>query len=237
VMTKLVERNTTIPVRRSEIFSTAEDNQSSVDVHVLQGERPMARDNKSLGNFRLEGIMPAPRGVPKIEVTFDIDANGILNVSAKDQATGKEQKITISNTSNLSEAEIERMVKEAEAHRSEDEKLKQQVEQKNQADNLCHSAEKMLKDLGDKISESEKAPIKQQIDDLRAAIQANDADKIKTLSESLQQALYAISTKAYEQAASTSAGSESANGASGGSDEEIIDAEFRPSDEGVGANK
>jgi molecular chaperone DnaK len=236
VMTKLVERNTTIPVRRSETFSTAEDNQSSVDVHVLQGERPMARDNKSLGNFRLEGIMPAPRGVPKIEVTFDIDANGILNVSAKDQATGKEQKITISNTSNLSEAEIERMVKEAEAHRNEDEKLKQQVEQKNQADNLAHSAEKMLKDLGDKVPEAEKSSIQQQINDLRAAIQANDPEKIKTLYEALQQSLYTLSSKAYEQAGSA-AGAETTGAASGGGkDEEIIDAEFRPSDE-VGANK
>jgi molecular chaperone DnaK len=235
VMTKLVERNTTIPVRRSETFSTAEDNQGSVDVHVLQGERPMARDNKSLGNFRLEGIMPAPRGVPKIEVTFDIDANGILNVSAKDQATGKEQKITISNTSNLSDSEIEKMVKEAEAHRGDDEKVKQQVEQKNQADSLAHNAEKMMKDLGDKLSDAEKAPIQQQIDDLRAAIQANDADKIKSLSETLQQSLYALSTKAYEQAGAA-AGPEGAT-AGGGADEDIIDAEFRPSDEGVGANQ
>lgn len=238
VMTKLVERNTTIPVRRSETFSTADDNQSSVDVHVLQGERPMARDNKSLGNFRLEGIMPAPRGVPKIEVTFDIDANGILHVTAKDQATGKEQKITITNTSNLNDDEIEKMVKEAEAHRSEDEKVKQQVEVKNQADNLCHSAEKMLKDLGDKCPESERTQIQKQVDDLRAAIQSNDADKIKQLQEVLQQSLYSLSTKAYEQAGGSSAEANGAAGPSaGGSDEEIIDAEFRPSDEGVGANK
>jgi len=236
VMTKLVERNTTIPVRRSEVFSTADDNQGSVDVHILQGERPMARDNKSLGNFRLEGIMPAPRGVPKIEVTFDIDANGILNVSAKDQATGKEQKITITNTSNLNESEIEKMVKEAEAHRAEDEKTKQQIDQKNQADSLCHSAEKMLKDLGDKIPESEKAQIQKQIDDLRAAIQANDADQIKQLHDTLQQTVYSLSTKAYEQAGAA-AGSEAGEGPSaGGPEEDIIDAEFRPSDEGVGAH-
>jgi len=240
VMTKLVERNTTIPVRRSEVFSTADDNQNSVDVHILQGERPMARDNKSLGNFRLEGIMPAPRGVPKIEVTFDIDANGILNVSAKDQATGKEQKITITNTSNLNEDEINRMVKEAEAHRSEDDQVKQQVEQKNQADNLCHSAEKMLKDMDDKLSDAEKEPIRKQIDDLRGAIQSNDAERIKTLSDQLQQSLYALSTKAYEQAGAEAAGAADSNGAGStgaGPDEEIIDAEFRPSDEGVGANK
>ncbi len=237
VMTKLVERNTTIPVRRSETFSTADDNQSSVDVHVLQGERPMARDNKSLGNFRLEGIMPAPRGVPKIEVTFDIDANGILNVTAKDQATGKEQKITITNTSNLKEDEIEKMVKEAEAHRSEDEKFKQQVEAKNQADNLCHSAEKMVKDLGDKCPESEKATIQKQIDDLRAAIQSNDTDQIKQLQEVLQQSLYSLSTKAYEQAGAAPGAESNAGPSAGAPDEDIIDAEFRPSDEGVGANK
>ncbi|WP_303673993.1 molecular chaperone DnaK [Vampirovibrio chlorellavorus] len=237
VMTKLVERNTTIPVRRSETFSTADDNQSSVDVHVLQGERPMARDNKSLGNFRLEGIMPAPRGVPKIEVTFDIDANGILNVTAKDQATGKEQKITITNTSNLKEDEIEKMVKEAEAHRSEDEKFKQQVEAKNQADNLCHSAEKMLKDLGDKCPDSEKATIQKQIDDLRAAIQSNDTDQIKQLQEVLQQSLYSLSTKAYEQAGAAPEAESNAGPSAGAADEDIIDAEFRPSDEGVGANK
>jgi len=235
VMTKLVERNTTIPVRRSEIFSTADDNQNSVDVHVLQGERPMARDNKSLGNFRLEGIMPAPRGVPKIEVTFDIDANGIMNVSAKDQATGKEQKITITNTSNLKDDEIDRMVKEAESHRAEDEQLKQQIDMKNQADSLCHSAEKMMKDMGDKMPESEKSTIQKQVDDLRGAIQSNDADKIKQLQETLQQSLYSLSTKAYEQAGAAS-GSDGGPEASSGTEEEIIDAEFRPSDEGVGAN-
>lgn len=241
VMTKLVERNTTIPVRRSEVFSTADDNQGSVDVHILQGERPMARDNKSLGNFRLEGIMPAPRGVPKIEVTCDIDANGILNVSAKDQATGKEQKITITNTSNLNKDQVEQMVKDAEAHRAEDEQLKQQIEQKNQADNLCHSAEKMLNDLGDKVPEAEKAPIVKQIDDLRAAIQANDAEKIKQLNETLQQSIYSLSTKAYEQAGASSSGSQGeaqGQGATGGEPEDdIIDAEFRPSDEGIGAGR
>jgi molecular chaperone DnaK len=235
VMTKLVERNTTIPVRRSEIFSTADDNQPSVDVHVLQGERSMARDNKTLGNFQLSGIMPAPRGVPKIEVTFDIDANGILNVSAKDQATGKEQQITITNTSNLSENDIEKMVKEAEANRSEDEALKQQVDLKNQADSLCHSAEKMMKDMGDKMPESEKTPIQKQVDDLRAAIQANDADKIKQLQETLQQSLYALSSKAYEQGAA--ANDAEPQGATSNNTDEIIDAEFRPSDESVGANR
>jgi molecular chaperone DnaK len=237
VMTKLVDRNTTIPVRRSEVFSTADDNQTSVDIHILQGERPMSRDNKSLGNFRLEGIPPAPRGIPKVEVTFDIDANGILNVSAKDQATGKEQKITITNTSNLKEDEIEKMVREAESHRAEDEQMKQQIEQKNQADNLCHSAEKVLKDLGDKVPESEKSQIQKQIDDLRGAIQANDADRIKQLYDQLQQSVYSLSTKAYEQAGASAGAEQGGAQAGGGTDEEIIDAEFRPSDEGVGANK
>jgi molecular chaperone DnaK len=237
VMTKLIERNTTIPVRRSEIFSTADDNQSSVDVHVLQGERPMARDNKSLGNFRLEGIMTAPRGVPKIEVTFDIDANGILNVGAKDQATGKEQKIAITNTSNLSDNEIENMVKEAESHRADDDRVKQEVEQKNQADSLCHSAEKTLKDLGDKVPDAERSQIQKQTDDLRGAIQANEAARIKELFETLQQSLYSLSTKAYEQASGGAEAGSADSASAGGSDEEIIDAEFRPSDEGVGANK
>jgi len=235
VMTKLIERNTTIPVRRSETFSTADDNQSSVDVHVLQGERPMARDNKSLGNFRLEGIMPAPRGVPKIEVTFDVDANGIMNVTAKDQATGKEQKITITNTSNLSDSEIDKMVKDAEAHRAEDEKSREAIELKNQADNLCHSAEKMLKDLGDKVPDSEREPIQQQIDSLRSAIQANDTDKMKQMQETLQQSLYSLSTKAYEQAGAAGDASQGA-GSAGGGDDDIIDAEFRPADEGVGVS-
>lgn len=236
VMTKLTERNTTIPVRRSETFSTADDNQTSVDVHILQGERPMARDNKSLGNFRLEGIMPAPRGVPKIEVTFDIDANGILNVSAKDQATGKEQKITITNTSNLSDSEIDKMVKDAEAHRADDDRVKQEVEQKNQADNLCHSAEKMLKDLEDKAPEAERTQIQKQVDDLRGAIQANDAAKIKELYDVLQQSLYSLSTKAYEQAGAAGSEGAASDANAGRPDEDIIDAEFRPSDEGVGAN-
>jgi molecular chaperone DnaK len=236
VMTKLVERNTTIPVRRSEIFSTADDNQTSVDVHVLQGERPMARDNKSLGNFRLEGIPPAPRGIPKVEVTFDIDANGILNVSAKDQATGKEQKIVITASTNLSDDEINRMVKEAESHASEDQKRRDEAELKNKADSLCHSVERQMTDLGDKIPESDKAQLKQLVDNLRSAIQAGEHDKIQKLYDELQQAAYSISTKAYEAGAGATAGAADGHAAGGGEQEEIIDAEFRPSDEsGVGA--
>lgn len=239
VMTKLVDRNTTIPVRRSEVFSTAADNQTSVDVHVLQGERPMSRDNKSLGQFRLEGIPSAARGIPKIEVTFDIDANGIVNVSARDQATGKEQKITINNTTNLSDAEIERMVNEAESHKAEDERVKQEVELKNNADSLAHSAEKTLADLGDKIPETDRSRIKQLIDDLRAAIQANDNAQIKTHYEELQKVVYEASSKAYEAGAQPGGeASPSAEGAGGsGNNDDIIDAEFRPSDDeaGVGA--
>lgn len=245
VMTKLVDRNTTIPTRKSEVFSTAEDNQGSVDVHVLQGERPMAGQNSSLGKFRLEGIPPAPRGIPKIEVTFDIDANGIVNVSAKDQATGKEQKITITSSTNLSDDEIDRMVKEAEANRADDEKQKEAVELRNNADALCHSAEKTVKEFGDKIDEAEKTKINGLIDDLRKAIQDNDAEKMKTLNEELQQAVYALSTKAYEEGAAAAEGADgSADGGAstegdnaGSDDEDIIDADFKPSDDeaGVGA--
>ncbi|MEB3206873.1 MAG: molecular chaperone DnaK [Vampirovibrionales bacterium] len=238
VMTKLIERNTTIPVRRSEIFSTAENNQTSVDVHVLQGERPMSSDNKSLGHFRLEGIPPAPRGIPKVEVSFDIDANGILNVTAKDMATNKEQKITITATTNLSEDEISRMVKEAEAHAAEDARKKEEVELKNNADNLCFTVERQLADLGDKVPESEKASAQKLVNDLRDALRAEDTARIKALTEQLQQAAYAISTKAYEGSSASADSSHAQDGGapSGSSDDDIIDAEFKPSDEGaVGA--
>ncbi|MEB3245793.1 MAG: molecular chaperone DnaK [Vampirovibrionales bacterium] len=245
VMTKLIERNTTIPVRRSEIFSTADNNQTSVDVHVLQGERPMSGDNKSLGHFRLEGIPPAPRGVPKIEVAFDIDANGILNVTAKDMATNKEQKITITASTNLNEDEIKKMVQEAEAHASDDKRKKEEVELKNNADNLCYTVERQLEDLGDKVSAAEKESVQKQLAELREALKIDDVAKIKTLTETLQQAAYGISTKAYEasQAQSAEAGvPDATNGTgAGGSDDDVIDAEFKAasdstSDEGaVGA--
>ena len=244
VMTKQVDRNTTIPKRASEIFSTAEDNQGSVDVHVLQGERPMARDNKTLGTFRLEGIPPAPRGIPKVEVTFDIDANGIVNVSAKDLASGKEQTITITSNTNLDDEEIERMVKEAEEHSSEDEKRKEEVEVRNQADSLCYSVERQLSDLADKIPADDKEKITKQVDELREAIKANKLDEMKQLTETLQQAAYEISTKAYEAAGPSADGADadgSGDAAPNGKadDEDIIDAEFRPSDENseVGAGR
>jgi molecular chaperone DnaK len=237
VMTKLVERNTTIPVRRSEVFSTADDNQTSVDIKIFQGERPMASANKKLGDFRLEGIPPAPRGIPKIEVTFDIDANGIVNVSAKDQATGKEQRISITASTNLSDAEVERMVQEAAAHASEDEAQKKKIELRNNADSLCYTVERQLSDLGDKVPEAERTKAKQLVDELRSAIQSNDEAKMQSLHDELQQLAYKISTTAYE--AGASAGDASSNGAgeSGSKDDDIIDAEFRPSDEGVGAGR
>lgn len=234
VLTKLVERNTTIPVRRTETFSTAEDNQTSVDVHVLQGERPMARDNKSLGNFRLEGLPPAPRGIPKVEVTFDIDANGIVNVSAKDQATNKEQKITITSNTNLSDDEIDNMVKEAEAHAEEDAKNKEAIEVKNNSDSLCYSVERQMTDLGDKVSDDEKAKLNGMVDSLREAIKNEDLEEMKRLQEELQQAAFALSTQAYEaaQAASEAGGEGGAEGETpAASDEDVIDAEFRPTDE------
>lgn len=238
VMTKLVERNTTIPTRRTETFSTAEDNQTSVDVHVLQGERPMARDNKTLGKFRLEGIPPAPRGIPKVDVTFDIDANGIVNVSAKDQATNKEQKITITSSTNLSDAEIDKMVKEAESHASEDAQRKEEAEVKNNADSLCYSVERQLSELGDKVPADEKEKVDRLINDLRSAISANDTAEMKKLTEELQQAAYAISTKAYEAASAASGGGDGAEAGGGQPEEEIIDAEFRTDEgSGVGAGK
>jgi molecular chaperone DnaK len=171
VMTTLIERNTTIPVKKTEVFSTAEDNQTSVDVHVLQGERPMASDNMSLGRFRLDGIPPAPRGIPQVEVTFDIDANGILNVTAKDKATGKEQKITITASTNLDKSDIERMVEEAAKNRTADQQRRELIETRNQADTLAYQAEKLLKDMGEKVSTEQRSNVEFKINDLREAIQ------------------------------------------------------------------
>ncbi len=200
VMTPLIERNTTIPVRKSQIFSTAEDGQTAVTVHVLQGERPMAADNNSLGMFNLEGIPPAPRGIPQIEVTFDIDANGILNVSAKDKATGKEQTITITATTNLSKEEVERLVQEAKRHEAEDRKRKELVEARNTADQLIYQMEKTLRDLGDKVSASDRGRIDGIIEDLKRAKEGDDTARIRQLIEQLQQASYAIGQQMYAQA-------------------------------------
>lgn len=239
VMTKMIDRNTTIPVQRKEVFSTADDNQTSVDIKICQGERPMANDNKLLGNFRLEGLPMAPRGVPKIEVSFDIDANGILNVSAKDVASGKEQRITIQASTNLADDEIDRMVKDAEANASEDKKRKEEIETRNEADALVYSAEKQLADLGDKIDAADKEKAKKLTDDLRDALKENDSTKIATLKDELQKIVYEISTKAYEAGAASgdsSADAGESNGASEAKDDDVIDAEFTTNDDaGVGS--
>jgi len=246
VMTKLIERNTTIPTRKSEIFTTAADNQTSVDIHVLQGEREFARDNKTIGNFRLDGIPPAPRGVPQIEVTFDIDANGIVNVTAKDLATGKEQKITITATSHLSEDEIKRMVKEAELHAEEDRKRKELIETKNKADNLIYQTTKSLKDYGDKVPSDMQAKINSQIDALKKVMESDDSDAIKKETDSLEKLVGEMSTYLYQQTSSGAGaggynatgqqgpqdfGSQSAGAGGGKSDDDVIDAEFEAKDD------
>ncbi|MBO7406013.1 MAG: molecular chaperone DnaK [Clostridia bacterium] len=220
VFTKLIERHTTIPTRKSQIFSTAADNQTAVDVHVLQGEREMAAYNKTLGNFQLSGIMPAPRGVPQIEVTFDIDANGIVNVSAKDLGTGAEQKITITASSNLSEADIQKAVKEAEAYAAQDKKAKEAVEIKNEADAMVYQSEKLIKDMGDKLEADDKASAEAEIQKVKDAIAANDTDRIKGATEDLKQAFYKISEKIYKQNPGAQGGPQDGgfNGGNGGYD-------------------
>jgi len=199
VMTPLIERNTTIPIKKTEIFSTADDNQTAVDVHVLQGERPMANDNMSLGRFRLEGILPAPRGMPQIEVTFDIDANGILNVTARDKATGKEQKVTITASTNLNRSEIDRMVDEARKNEALDRQRRELIEARNSADALAYQTEKAFTELGDKVPSTERQQIQGQIDGLRQAMQGEDAGAIKRQSETLQNAFHALSQQLYAQ--------------------------------------
>jgi molecular chaperone DnaK len=234
VMTTLIQRNTTIPTRKSETFSTAADGQTSVEVHVLQGERPLARDNRTLGRFQLLGIPPAPRGIPQIEVTFDIDANGIVNVSAKDKGTGKEQKITITASSGLNKDEVERMMKDAEAHAEEDKKRKEEVETRNQADHVLYEAEKMVRDSGDKLGASDKSAIESAIEDLRKSIGSNDIDGIKRGMEQLRQVQFRAAEALYKQAgaqpgAPGGAGAEEAGaGAASGSSAaqgDVIDAE------------
>jgi molecular chaperone DnaK len=199
VMTKMIERNTTIPVRKTETYSTAADNQTAVDIHVLQGERPMAADNMSLGRFRLDGIPPAPRGIPQVEVTFDIDANGILHVTAKDKATGKEQKVTITASTNLNKNDIDRMVQESKAHEAEDKKRRELIDVKNTADSLVYQTEKALRDLGDKVPSAERGEIETKINDVKSAAQSDDLSRIQAASESLQQAFHALSQQLYAQ--------------------------------------
>ncbi|ELP56215.1 chaperone protein DnaK [Microcystis aeruginosa NIES-298] len=229
VMTRIITRNTTIPTKKSEVFSTAVDGQTNVEIHVLQGEREMAKDNKSLGTFRLDGIPPAPRGVPQIEVVFDIDANGILNVTAKDKGTGKEQSISITGASTLPQNEVERMVNEAESNASVDKERRERIERKNQADSLVYQAEKQLEELGDKVPPSEKNKAQGLIKDLKEAIAQDDDGKIKTILPELQQALYAIGSSMYQQGApSNPPGGNNDNGPSGGAGggDDVIDAEF-----------
>jgi molecular chaperone DnaK len=199
VMTKMIERNTTIPVRKTETYSTAADNQTAVDIHVLQGERPMAGDNMSLGRFRLDGIPPAPRGVPQVDVTFDIDANGILNVTAKDKASGKEQKVTITASTNLNKADIDRMVQESRAHEAEDKKHRELIDARNTADNLAYQLEKTLRELGDKVPASERGSIETKISDLKQVAQGDDINRIKKATEDAQNAFHALSQQLYAQ--------------------------------------
>ncbi len=229
VMTKLIERNTTIPARKSETFSTAEDNQTAVDVHVLQGERELARDNRTLSNFRLEGIRPAPRGVPQVEVTFDIDANGILTVTAKDKDTGKEQKITISGSTQLSKEEIDRMVKDAEAHAAEDRRRREEVEVRNAADSMAYQVERQLRELGANVPANEKARAEQLIGEIRDAIKSPSPDlaRLRQQTSDLQQLAYGLTSASRTGEAGRGGGGAHGNGGSSGSQEDVIDAEFK----------
>jgi molecular chaperone DnaK len=230
-MTPLIERNTTIPVRKSEVFSTADDGQTAVTIHVLQGERPMAADNMTLGRFNLEGIPPAPRGMPQVEVSFDIDANGILNVTAQDKATGKQQKIAITASTNLSKSDVERMVGQAKQHEAEDRRRKELIEARNAADMLIYQTEKTLRDLGDRIPAADRSTIDQTIAELKQAKDSDDTARIRQLTERLQQASYAIGQQMYAQ----QQGGQGGNGSSheqkspeGRPDgQEVVEGEFR----------
>jgi len=237
VATSLIDRNTTIPTRKSQIFSTAGDNQTQVEINVLQGERPMAVDNKSLGKFILDGIPPAPRGVPQVEVTFDIDANGILNVTASDKATGRSQKITITASSGLNEQEIERMKKEAEAHADEDKKRKELIEARNNADNTAYTAEKLLRENGDKIDDNTKKDITDKVAKLREMLNSEDTAALRKQAEELGQAIQAVGASMYQQQQQQAGGQadpgagqsgpSDGGGQGGPSDEDIVDGEFK----------
>jgi molecular chaperone DnaK len=225
VMTRLIDRNTTVPVRKSEVFSTAEDNQAAVDIHVLQGERELARDNRTLSNFRLEGIRNAPRGMPQVEVTFDIDANGILTVAARDKESGKEQKITISGSTQLSKEEVDRMVADARSHSDDDRRRREEIEARNNADSMAYQVERQITELGDRVPVNEKARAEQLINEIRELVesQSTDVSRLRQLTGDLQQVGYGLSSAAYSQA--TSAGAASGGPSAGGDD--VIDAEFK----------
>ncbi len=233
VMTKLIERNTTIPTRKSELFSTAEDSQPAVDIHVLQGERELARDNKSLGHFRLEGLAPAPRGVPQIEVAFDIDANGILNVAARDKATGREQKVTIQASSGLSRDDVQRMVREAELHAQEDRQRKEEIEARNRADNLAYQAERTLREMGDKVSASLRSEVEGDIKTVRDALQQQDTARVRAAADTLERSMQRIGQEVYSQAGGP--GASYGGGERGGAgstpppprDDETVEGEYR----------
>ena len=230
LMTALIDRNTTIPIKKQETFSTAENNQTAVDIHVLQGERSMASDNNTLGRFRLEGIPDAPRGMPQIEVTFDIDANGILNVKAKDKATGKEQSVTITASTNLEKEDVERMVEEAKSHEVEDKKRKEIADARNSGDSLAYQAEKTLNDLGEKVPEDDRERIEGKVKELREALEGDDVERIKQLSEEVQQASYALSQQLDAQEAKEAESEAEAQGGESTEGEEegdVVEGEFR----------
>ncbi|HIQ64205.1 MAG TPA: Hsp70 family protein, partial [Candidatus Faecenecus gallistercoris] len=228
VMTVLIPRNTTVPTQKKQVFSTAADNQPAVDIHVLQGERPMAADNKTLGNFQLTGIPAAPRGVPQIEVTFDIDANSIVHVTAKDLGTNKEQSITITSSTNLSDEEVDRMVKEAEANKEEDKKRKEEADLKNDAESLVNQTEKSLKDLGDKVSDKEKEEAEDLVKELKEALEKDDIDEIKEKKDKLQEKAMALATKVYENVQKERGNDDNNSDSSSDNDgkEHVTDAEF-----------
>ena len=226
VMTTLIPRNTTIPTRKSEIFSTATDNQTSVEVHVLQGERPMARDNRTLARFQLVGLPPAPRGVPQIEVAFDIDANGIVNVSAKDVATSKEQKITITGSSGLSKGDVERMVKDAEAHATEDQKRRERIEARNSADNAIYTAEKTLRELGDKVPADVKSDVEAKANALKGMLESASVDDLKRRTQELQEAMQRIGASMYGQQPGGEQTPPPPPPSGSGGNEDVVDGEF-----------